>query len=255
MDFCADLTNEALVEMADTFFSRRREIDLRKKVLLEKVQELRLKAEHIDAKWRTLRRLLLQDASALKALTAAMHFDPEELCCIVVDEDHIFRFAPPWSLTKRGRYIKSVEHVYDALCEDVRDYNDGTSSPDSDDKRRIIVSTHYVALKQMYDEINRDVDTINESQPTSCVLGFARNLDVVEMERRKVSGATFQNASERIDSSMALAKLTQDDFNLPAIPTPPLWNELKQTMEPILTKIYEKKAEEVRAAIDGLLAN
>ncbi|WP_027183939.1 hypothetical protein [Desulfovibrio inopinatus] len=254
MEFTENLANEALTEMAETFFERRREIDLHRKVLMKKADTLRLKAVHIDAKWRTLSRLLLHDTAAIEALSSAIHFDSRELHVIPVDENHIFHFAPPWSMSKRGRYIKSVEHVYDALREDIRDYNDGTAHHDEHDKRRIVVPPHYAALCRMVDEINNTIDDANTNQPTSCVLGFARGLNVMEMERRSVTGAIFENASDCIDQSMAVPRFELSELRLPAIPTPPPWRDIKHTIEPILARLYDHNPDKILSEIEALTA-
>ena len=186
-DLSEGLKMEVLTEMADTYFGARKELD----VYLEEFDKL------TDALARLAHKVLVQ-AGLVHALLLGKRGAPGFYQAIGVDPAAVpfaleggpvaHSFPPPWALTGRGRWRKTLKKAYARYRDLAHDYMHGHPEPDPKMPKRKRMSLHYGRLKALAEHINGQIRHVNEDLSMRDALDYARHLDPRVAERERVAG-------------------------------------------------------------------
>ncbi len=225
--FADDLRTEVMTEMAETFFSRR--VQLEQRIDHFHMMASRVRPVGMDAlrRWRTLFRLLLGGEKA-KAHMARLGGDPERLLAFALPRGELAPMKLPLALTLRGRYEKTVLRCHEALRQAAQVYNEGCYAPDPRDARRKRRTPGFDDVLKECRALNAEICSVNEFQSPYCVLNFAKSLDPAQVHQERVAGAVVDGDVTRIDKDLAFLPVIFEDLGLPGIPTPPPLDEIRE---------------------------
>jgi hypothetical protein len=244
-EYADDLKHELMTEMADNFFSRRRRLDER----LEAYAGLREKVERQGrltlARWRAFRELLLGGAEADRFL-ARLGFDPATLAAFPTTAFQP-RHRRPLALTAAGRYRKAVAAAYEALRQELENYNEGTFVPDPRDPRRMARVPGFDHLRDTGRELNDEIAAVNSCQCPSDMLQFAKSLDPVRQQQERACGGIGDAC--RLDEALAYKPLDLDHPGVPVLPTPPPLDDIADELEALADRLYAADPARAKAAL------
>lgn len=251
-DFLESFYTEAMSEMAENFFGRRKLLEQRLAGFASLADRVR------DVAGVTLRRfvsfftLALDENLALAFLSTAQAAMPGLL-------EHVRRAGPPWPLkpsfgfTLAGRHQNTLEAAYRNLRQGVIDYQEGKYAPSWEDPRRVALSPNYTTLKELARVINLEVEKVNSAQPPSTVLAYAKGLDPLTQEREAVTGGLTGEDIGKIDRDMAFLPVDFEALALPALPEPSPLEAVSQELEALgRTVRAQRSPQEVRQALQAV---
>ncbi len=250
-EYADDLKHELLTEMADSFFSRRRRLEEH----LESFAALRDKVASQGAlalaRWRGFRELLLAGPDADRFLTG-LGFDPAVLAAFPDPG----RFRPslrrPLALTAAGRYRKAVLRAYEALRQELDQYNEGGYAPDPRDARRKRRIPGHGTLLASANALNEEIRAVNANQYPTDMLQFTKSLDPVRMEQEHACGGIAMGDTCRLDRELAFPPLDIDALDVPSLPTPPPLESVEETLADLADRLHETDPAAADAALAAL---
>lgn len=246
--FMDDFYSETMTEMAENFFTRRRELETRMEGFARLSGEVRSYAVKALRRWRTFCMLLADDARTAEFLQG-IGVDPGGIPAIANQAGEPWRFKPLFALTARGRYRKSVRYAYRALCQATQDYMEGCYGTDPKNPKKKIVLPNYFALRDMAEQINREVATVNTAQCPSTVLSYAKSLDPAASEREAVMGGMVGENVCRLDESMAFHPVDFSALELPELPVPPPLDDIQDRLDEASSWAYCERRAEVQRVL------
>ncbi|QLA14969.1 hypothetical protein [Desulfolutivibrio sulfoxidireducens] len=251
-DLQNDLHAEIMTEMAENFFSRRRNLEDGLDQFYRLVVRVRRVGMETLVKWHTLFRLLLCDEQA-KRLFESMGAAPSDILWYCKNVNELRPMRRPLALTGLGRYVKTVERLYELLHQAAADYNNGTFAPDPLDVRKMRAIPGYLQVKELCGEINSEIKEVNEGQSPYSVLAFAKSLDPEGMQRERISGATLGDA-HKIDKDLAFVPIVFEDLGLPHIPELPPLSEVRDRLVELCKGLYRAREKEVQTLLGEVWA-
>ncbi|GFK95727.1 hypothetical protein NNJEOMEG_03595 [Fundidesulfovibrio magnetotacticus] len=219
-NFFDEFYAETMTEMAESFFARRKELEVRQEAFTRLALQVR------DLGGKALRRwgsffALLADAGVSRAFCEAAGLRACELPALAAGAGDPCRYRFPLALTARGRYEKAVRYAYEAMRLATRDYMEGGYGQDPRNPAKKILLPNHASLKRMAEAINAEVDKVNTCQTPSTVLAYAKSLDPVSAGREAVAGGFTGENVCKIDEDMAFKPVDFDALGLPELPVPP----------------------------------
>ncbi|WP_243362290.1 hypothetical protein [Fundidesulfovibrio terrae] len=246
--FMDDFYSETMTEMAENFFTRRRELETRMEGFARLSGEVRSYAVKALRRWRTFCMLLADDARTAGFLRR-IGVDPGEIPAIANQAGEPWHFKPQFALTARGRYRKSVRYAYRALRQATQDYMEGCYGTDPKNPKKKIVLPNYFALRDMAEQINREVATVNTAQCPSSVLSYAKSLDPSASEREAVMGGMVGEDVCRLDESMAFHPVDFSALELPELPVLPPLDDVEDALDEACCDAYGDCREAAQRAL------
>lgn len=248
-----DLAEETLVEMAETFFGSRVEIERLQTRVHELASELGGRLSRVRRAAALLGRLLLDPASA-ERFYAQLNVPAEPFLKLAEQgrDEEPRAYKSPWGLLPKGRWVKSVLGAYGILREEVDVYLHGRYEQDPKDPRRKRLSVNYRAVSELADAVNRSIAQSNEGDRPSDVMRYMRSLDPMEQEKERLTGATLEGYDQRIDESMALKPMDIDSLGLVKLPELPHSTAARERLGPFLASLYTERKAEIRALMGQL---
>ncbi|MCF8079002.1 MAG: hypothetical protein K9K88_06955 [Desulfobacterales bacterium] len=188
-DYDSPLAEEVLTDVAQTFFGARRKLDDMIEILKDYAQTLEQKAAIVIRRAGTLNYLLVEKDRIAAFYEAIGVSDPGELprC---EPPDPLPHLKPGFSLTGRGRFVKTVARQYERLWKACREYRCSSANPLADAKRVEDVCVDLKLVKAMWEIVNSKIREINEESSPSAVLQYAKGFDSRGEKQSKVAGAT-----------------------------------------------------------------
>ncbi len=251
-DLQNDLHTEIMTEMADNFFSRRRNLEDRLDQFYRLVVRVRRVGMETLVKWHTLFRLLLCDEKA-RHLFESLGAAPSDILWYCKNVNELRPMRRPLALTGLGRYVKTVERLYELLRQAAANYNHGAFSPDPLDARKMRAIPGYLQVKELCAEVNAEIASVNEGQSPYSVLAFTKSLDPEGMQREAISGATFSDA-HKIDRDLAFVPIAFEDLGLPHIPELPPLSEVRDRLAELCRHLRHARRDEVEAMLGQVWA-
>ncbi len=247
------LAEETLVEMAETFFGSRVEIERLQARVHELASELGGRLSRVCRAAALLGRLLLDPAGA-EGFYARMGVPAEPFLKLAEQGrgEELRAYKPSGGLLPKNRWVKSVLGVYDILREEVDAYLHGRYEQDPEEPRRKRLSVSYRAVSELADAVNRSIAQANEGDRPSEVMRYMRSLDPMEQERERLTGATLEGYDQRIDESMALKPVDIDSLGLVKLPELPHSAAARERLGPFLAGLYTERKAEIRALMGQL---
>lgn len=218
--YADDLHSEVMTEMAESFFSRRVQLEESLDHFHRLVTRIRPIGMETLRRWRTLFQLLLGGEEAW-AFMHSLGGNPDHLLSFSMPFGELCLLRQPMALTVRGKYVKTVLRCYEELRKSALDYNEGVYVADARDPRKKRRVPGLAQVKALCLEVNREICAVNEHQSPYCVLSFAKSMDPVRLHQERIAGAVIDGDAMRIDKDLAFLPVIFEDLGLPDIPTPP----------------------------------
>ncbi len=253
-DFCNALAQETLMEMAENFFGERASIDEEKERFAIQAHNLRQQAQLALAKSALVHALLVTEENAhelyyrlgIRAGELMLHVEPEQarLDCPM-----------PFAFTARHRHAKLLLLAYAAQQQACDAYMNGSyqtlpGHPNQPGRKRLTM--HYKLLKDWAGHINRRIRKVNEGLAPSCVLGFARSMNVDSMEKERITGATLNNYCCSLDQDLAIAPVSCHDQGLMELPDLPPMKEVRHILRSLAGEVFSAHGEQLSALLHRL---
>ncbi len=242
--YADDLRSEVMTEMAESFFSRRVQLEENLDHLHRLVTRIRPIGMETLRRWRTLYQLLLGGEEAA-AFLSSLGGDPAHLLSFSMPFGELCLLRQPMALTMRGKYVKTVLRCYEELRKSALDYVEGAYVADARDSRKKRRVPGLNQVKAMCDEINREVCAVNERQSPYCVLNFAKSLDPVRAHQERIAGAVVDGDATRIDKDLAFLPVVFEDLGLPDIPTPPPLERVHTDVVRLCKALFDEHRERI----------
>jgi hypothetical protein len=248
-DLQDDLHAEIMTEMAENFFSRRRNLEDSLDQFYRLVVRVRRVGMAALVKWHTLFRLLLCDDTA-KRLFESLGAVPADILWYCKNVNRNRADAAPLGPDGLGRYVKQ----WNALREgaqpprtNIHGSSLGTPWMLQDARHpRISPGQGYVSGGQC-----RDI-TVNEGQSPYSVLAFA-SLDPEGLQRETIAGAPLSD-TQKIDRDLAFVPIAFEDLGLPHIPELPPLSEVRDRLKGVCRNLLRTRKDEVEAMLEQVWA-
>ncbi len=251
-DFADGLQQEVLIEAANNYFGRRRDVEDMQDLLREKAEQLRPRREEAVQRADLLYALLLDGEAA------APFFETVNACQLylpmLVDPQRAgLRFAMPSGLTAKKRYIRLLRRVYERTREACDRYLYGDHITDAQGRKRM--SVNYVDLMRLADLVNHNVGRVNKENSASCAIGFARSMDTERMEAEKVMGAPCGEWGCGLDNSMAMAFIDRRELGIVALPDLPPLEKVRKDVTAFGKELYARHTDRLEAIVARVREN
>ncbi|MHC1713200.1 MAG: hypothetical protein AB9872_13715 [Solidesulfovibrio sp.] len=250
-DYADNLKHELLTEMADSFFSRRRNLEDRLESFTTLRQTVARQGALVLARWRAFRDLLLAGPEADRFL-ANQGFDLTALAAFPPLVGASFQARRPLALTASGRYTKTVLAFYDDLQNELEHYNEGSYIPDSRDPRRMRRIPGYTHLLSVAQSLNEEIAAVNSCQSPTDMLQFTKSLDPIRQQQEHACGGISMGDTCRLDQELAFAPLDLDTLEAPKLPTPPLLEHIEDDLAALTKRLYDANPAAASAAMAAL---
>jgi len=250
-NFIDEFYAETMTEMADNFFSRRKELEARQEAFARIAPAVRQLCAKALRRWGTFY-ALLGDASIAGEFCrrAGMEAAPEE--AVVLAAGAPGRLSFPMALTARGRHAKAVRYAYQAMRQATRDYMEGGYGMDPRNPAKKVLLPNYASLRRMAQAVNEEVAKVNTCQTPSTVLAYARSMDPSNAEREAVAGGFTGENVCKIDEDLAFKPVDFDGLGLVELPVPPEQEQVRPALDAACEAAWDGHREAVRAALRRL---
>jgi len=246
-DFCDDLHNEILSLAAESFFSRRKEVDERRERLIGLAGTVRAAGSRALGCWRTFLLLLAESREALKLLEQA-GMDAALLAREAGgQEPALMEF--PFALTRGGRYRKGVRQAYLAAREATQTYLEGTYVADPRNPARKVLTPNYYGLRELAENVNKEAAELNCAMSPSCMLAYVKSLDPAAMERESHAGGFTGEDMGKIDRDMAVQSVDFEALDLPVLAEPAPLEAIVAALDAASKTVFRERRSEVIAAM------
>ena len=249
-DYFNALEKETLLEMAENFFGERSSLDEEKERFALKVQHLNDQVSLVLEKAALLHMVLL-DRENVKTLYAMLDVSADKLLLWTEQVEPQRHFPVPHALFAKNRYIKLVLHVYEIVQQAIDEYMNGRLHTPRGSSRKL-VSINYKMLMDWSEQINERIRKVNEGLTPSSVLGFAHCMNVCEMEKERISGATLQNFCTSLDQGLKIEPVDCEKYALKKLPELPPVKQAKDTITTFAGKLYAGHPTEIRQLMTSL---
>lgn len=243
-DYAEDLKTELLQEMAENFFSRRKNLEDDLDHFYMLVTRLRRPAVNALRAWRTFYGLLLAGPEAREFL-AGLGQDVDALLAHHPPSGDLCPIEQPFALTRRGRFVKTTRRFYEHLRETVLDYNDGVFADDPVNSRMKRRTPGFHQVKELCAALNAEITAVNEHQTPYCVLSFAHSLDPVRMQQERVTGAILQGDTQKINQDLAFLHIDFADLGLPDFGDLPPVKDVEERLEALCDRLYAARKDDI----------
>lgn len=245
-DFTKALSDEALAEMAESFFGARKDVETEKELFQVRVERVRQKGRLALDRAALLHALLL-DGAAAGAFYAQLGVDPGGLLSLVDPNRARLFLARPVALTARGRYAAYVLDAYATVQESFGDYLHGQTFDDMERRERKVQTMSFLELRAWCAEINKAVKRVNDQMPPSMVLEYAHNLDVEAVAKEAMTGATLDGFADGLDRGLRIPPIDWDALGLAPLPELPPPREVGRLVRRFAKDLYGQARPQIEA--------
>lgn len=244
------IAQETLLEMAENFFGERSSIDDEKERFCAQAEILRKMAEGCLEKAALLHALLMTDEN-IHDFYFLLDVRPGRYFLWVDPAKANIWFPFPFALTCKGRYVKLLLRTYDRVQKAFDAYMNGTyhTIPESGQKR---LSMHFKLLLNWAGHINRRIRKVNEGLAPSCVLGFAHCMNVENVNKERVSGATLNDYCCSLDQSLEIAPVSCHEEQVKELPELPPLGDVEKVLKVYARQIFKAHKSELKPMLQRL---
>ncbi|MBI4807237.1 MAG: hypothetical protein HY795_18640 [Desulfovibrio sp.] len=247
-DFFDEFYNETMTEMAENFFSRRKEMEARLEGFASLAGGVKSVAVKALRKWNTLFTLLV-DADVALTFFRERGMQAGHIPALAAAAGDPWRFKPPFAFTEASRYRKSVRYAYEAVRQATLDYNEGSYGNDPKNPRKKVLLPNYATLKDLAEKINAEVCSVNTCQTPSTVLAYAKSMDPHAAGKEAIVGGMTGEDVCKIDSDMAFKPVDFEGLALPVLPTPPALEEIQSSLDEMSDTIFSVRRGDAKRAL------
>ncbi len=223
------LTEETLLEAADTFFGQRTAIERALEIYTQRVQELQKVLDQVQTKQATLHFLLGEgQEQEVKAFYSRIGIDPESVPRPVQSiEPELSELRVPFAFRDQTRYVKLLTSVYAQFAATAADYMHGRSYKNPNDSRRRRISVHYDQVYAFYLQLQKQIQRTNQENSPTQVLQFVKQLDV---DRAAMESLISVPLHYTLDQEMAIEEPDFAQSGIVAYPDFPVAETVKDVI-------------------------
>ncbi len=246
-DFSEPIAEEVLSDLADNFFSSRKELDDLTDIFQSYIGIFREKERTVSETAGFLNWLLINRSTGAAFYECLGMNSPTLLLAAEsrLPDESIMPEKIPFAFTKKGEFVKIVLRAYNALQKASDEYMNGSpASSDSD--------VYYKMLLKMAMLINEKIRNINNSLSPYTVLDFARRFNAEAQGKERITGGTLDGYAVSIDSKLACQPIDFDRLQIKSYPELPEQNTVISEITAFCKKNYPDKKKEIRKRISDL---
>lgn len=250
-DIAECMMDEVMCDMADSFFERRRKIDMMNDVLQEFIEGCRRK-EHDIVKQAAFLHYLLVDQNAVNAFYTLLGINlPTPLNKIESSPDRPFDQNPK-ALTLKNKYVRLVLLTYEMLQQSCHEYLHGKypAGTEPDEDAPVVASCDLV--KKVCDIINELVSRVNKELTPSAVMRTFRSFDVETAGKMSFTGSHFENRDASLREKLDYKPVRFDDLNLTAYPDLPDYRSTEKTITTFCKQHYGRHKARIKQILDDI---
>lgn len=242
-DYLDSLVEEGLVEAAENFFGRRKDIEVEIEEFQSLIAALDKQASKVKY-WRRILLLLLFDETPLLAeLYQLFGVDPAAVTGVQGDPTpDVVNLALPYALTTGGRYRKMLVQTYLQVAEAVDEYYYGRHYSDKIIKTKKVLSVHYHMVQDVCRDLNKKIETLNTFSRPSDMLQFTKRINVESAEKERIVDAGVQYT---LDDEMSFKPMKCDKLPLATFVPLPLGLEDEATVDRFAKKLVKERKGDV----------
>jgi hypothetical protein len=247
--FVDSLAEEALTDLADTFFGARRQVENMLEVFRSAVEKMHEYEAEIASRASLLHWVLLNGKSA-EAFYQAIGVGTPEALLENKASPSATAVPIPRGLTARGRYARLVVSAYNSLVGMCDTYMNGRNivTPEGDREEPDI---HYRQLIAMGDIINQQIARVNTEISPSWTLQRARLLDTEAADRECLVGMSWCGGGiSGIDEKLAFTPIDLKSLDLKVYPELPALDTVRDRIERFCRALYSDHKTEIRDLLE-----
>lgn len=240
-DFSKPMIEEVMIDLADNFFSSRKELDEMTDIFQSCLCMFREKELVVSERAGFLNWLLIRKDAAEEFYESLGMNSPDPLLSAEsrLPDDKIIPEKIPFAFTPKGKFIKLVLRAYHDLHKAADEYMNGYPG-DSD-----TCDVYYRMMLKMAMLINEKIRRINQGLAPSAVIGFARRFNPEAMGKEQIAGATLDGYDFSIDSKLAYQILDPDSLQFKSYPELPEPGTVLSEIISFCEKNYAENKEEI----------
>ncbi|WP_291319918.1 hypothetical protein [Desulfonatronospira sp.] len=244
--FAENLMDETLKEAADTFFSKRKEIEDDLEFLHRQVEELRNQAKGIEALAARINHLLAGGRTAREFWDASGG-------SLFADIKPAWEpdVALPRAWTRKGRFVKLIRNLFLQLANRVDVYLYGKYVDDPEVKGKKQLTTNLKSVISLAEDINTSIREINSCNSPDDVMAFARSMDVEGSEKKKFAGGDL---TYDFNQDLCYQEVNMQDLGLAEYPELSSDRQAMQKMDALAKDIYSRYKKEINDLLDEIYA-
>lgn len=248
-DFSEPMVEEVLTDLADNFFSSRKELDDMIDIFYSYLIKLREKEAELAERAGFLNWLLI-NGSTVSGFYELLGMNPPAFLTAEsrLPDRKIIPEEIPFAFTAKGEFVKTVIWAYNALQKACQGHMNGYPEDTDRDSREI----YYKMMLKMSMLINKKIADINTGMSPYSVLGFARKFNPEARVKECVAGATLGGYACSIDSKLAYQPIDFESLNLKTYPELPEQRTVLPEITSFCEKNYAGKKDEIRKRIADL---
>ena len=137
------------------------------------------------------------------------------------------------ALTQRGKFRKLVVESYSRVYERMKKYR-----------------AFYEDLGEECKAVNGNITAFQNNFDLLSILSFFRNLDVVELERKKILGGNFTAGElSQLDRNLHINQISMEKFDVPPPLELPQTRHMEDRLSGLSEEVFRKYSIEVRAIL------
>lgn len=251
-DFAQALSREALSEMAEHWFSARRELDEIVELFMLRAEGVRAKGRAAMSKAAVLRAFLLDEATYAK-FWVMLDVEP----CFSFD-DHLIDgsrilFPLPRRFSRKWVFADLAVELYLRCRNAFHEYLEGRVYTDLNFKGRKVRSMDFHLLKAWCVEVNEKIAKVNHTHAPSITLMTAKSFNVAENERENIFGAGLDGLAQSLDESLGVPPLDFDSLGIVELPELPPVDEVGDEIRMFALDLFRDRKDELEAALAKLV--
>lgn len=242
-DYLDSLVEEGLIEAAENFFGRRKNLE----VEIEEFQALLGALANQASKVRYWRRILLlllfDETSLLSELFQSLGVDSIAATEIFGDPTpDVTNLGLPYALTMGGRYRKMLVQIYLKAAEAVDEYYYGRHYADKTIKTKKVLSVHYHMVQDVCRDLNKKIQTLNTFSRPSDMLQFTKRINVESSDKERIVDAGVEYT---LDDDMSFKPIHCDKLPLPMFVPLPFGQKDEEIVVQFAERLIKKRKGDV----------
>ena len=228
-DLVAGLTRQVKEEVIANYLLERRLIELQIENLNKLAASCQREAWSVGRRLARLSSLMVEPTMRSRlAETLGTGTSPFWRACLNIEFTRYVRLIRVRALTRKGKFRKLVIESYASLYNGMTKYK-----------------LQYEDLKCERAAVNRNIDSFHGNFDLLSMLSFFRNLDVQEIERKKILGDNFTAVEmAELDKNLYISTVSMEKLDVPAplgLPEPDAFRgELSRLAEEIILSHFEE---------------
>jgi hypothetical protein len=246
------LSDEVMTDMAEEFFGARRALEEDLEFFGVMVERLKARRRDVQNAYAVLRRLLLDDVEA-EALMRSLGLEDHLADLAGGTMDMALLRRPPRVLYFSRRYARALFWAYSYFYKTLDAYRHGQWRDDPRQKGRKTLSVHYEQAREFCRRLNERIEDLNTHCSPACALQRVKSMDPEQVERERITGATFTDYACGLDDAMAFKPVEFPEEALPEYCDAPEPKDAEKIVLAFGLKLARRRRVEARGALRDIV--